>query len=340
MSISRRDFMLMGGGAVSGSALAAYYGLTKPPAAAIISENLPHYIDGNHPFPVLRPPYLQENVQLAAFLLAADGMQLTALCDQFLNVPANNRLQFTPLLDSVILTYAEMQISSLDERDRQVGKMNETEVGFWMLTQVSRRVGDVWVPDRLAWFMPYLFVDNGYAIAAGREVYGFNKMGAQFGKPERIQQPSVSVDVLGFKQFAPDAIAQMEPLLSITPTGGQAGDEWANWDDAKSDLQSSASLGDMTRLLNDNIPLVFLKQFRDAADSNAACYQSLIEAPMKIGTFRGGGRLSDGCQVTINQLESHPIAETLGLSLENGAVGAKTAVWMQLDFTLEAGTVI
>ena len=338
--ISRRDFMLMGSGAVGGGALAAYYGLTKPPIAPAAPENLPRYVDGNHPFPILRPPYLQENVQLAAFLLAADGARLTALCDQFLNAPANNRFQFTPLLDSTILTYAEMQISSLDERDRLVGKMNETEVGFWMLTLVSRRVGDVWIPDHLAWFMPYLFVDNGYAIAAGREVYGFNKMGARFDKPERIQQPSVSVDVLGFKQFAPDAIAQMEPLLSIAPAGGQAGNEWANWDEAKADLQSGASLGDVTRLLNDNIPLVFLKQFRDATDNGAACYQSLIEAPMKIGTFRGGGRLPDGCQVTINQLESHPIAETLGLEMVNGVVGAKTAVWMQLDFTLGLGAVI
>ncbi len=62
---------------------------------------------------------------------------------------------------------------------------NETEVGFWLLTLVSRRVGEMWVPDHLVWFMPYLFVDNGYAIMAGREVYGFNKMGAQFEKPER-----------------------------------------------------------------------------------------------------------------------------------------------------------
>ena len=338
--ISRRDFFLMGGGAVGGGALAAYYGLAKPPIAPAVPENLPRYVDGNHPFPILRPPYLQENVQLAAFLLAADGARLTALCDAYLNVPANNRLQFTPLLDSILLTYADMQISSLDKRDRQVGKMNETEIGFWMLTMVSRRVGDGWIPDHLAWFMPYLFVDNEYAIAAGREVYGFNKMGARFGKPEQIQRPLINMDVLGFKQFAPDAIAQMEPLLAITPPDGTAGSEWENWDEAKVDLQGIAGLGEITRLLNDNTPLVFLKQFRDAADSGAACYQSLIEAPMEVGTFRGGGWLPAGCQVTINQLESHPIAETLGLAMENGVVGVKTAVWMQFDFVLKTGVVI
>ena len=338
--ISRRDFFLMGGSAVGGGALAAYYGLTKPPVAVATPKNLPRYVDNNHPFPILRPPYLQENVQLAAFLLAADGARLTALCDQFLNIPANNRFQFAPLLDSILLTYAEMQISSLDERDRQVGKMNETEVGFWMLTLVSRRVGDVWVPDHLAWFMPYLFVDNSYAIAAGREVYGFNKMRARFDKPEHIQRPLISMDVLGFKQFAPDAVAQMEPLLSITPPDGQAGDAWANWDEAKADLQDIAGLGEITQLLNDNVPLVFLKQFRDAANSEAACYQSLIEAPMEVGTFRGGGWLPDGCRVTINPLASHPIAETMGLVVENGVMGVETAVWMQFDFVLRAGAVI
>ncbi len=335
--LSRRDFFLMGGSAIGGGALAAYYGLSKPPIAPPPSPDLPAYVDGNFPFPVLRPPYLQENVQLAAFLLSADGAQLTALCDQFLNVPANGKFQFTPLLDSVLLTYADMQISSLDERDRQVGKMNETEVGFWVLTLASRRVGDVWVPDHLAWFMPTLFVDNGYAIMAGREVYGFNKMGARFEKPERIQRPFINMSVLGFKQFAPDAIAQMEPLLSITPPAEAGGTDWQNWDEAKTELGDKSGLGELTRLLNDNVPLVFLKQFRDAENGRLACYQSLIEAPMEVGTFRGGGWLPAGCQLTINQLDSHPIADVLGLSLQNEVATAQTAVWMQFDFTLKSG---
>ena len=338
--ISRRDFFLMGGGAVGGGALAAYYGLTRPPITPAPAENLPRYIDGGHPFPILRPPYLQENVQLAAFLLAADGARLTALCDQFLNAPAPEQLKFTPLLNSIILTYADMQISSLDERDRRVGKMNETEVGFWLLTLVSRRVGDVWIPDHLAWFMPYLFVDNAYAIAAGREVYGFNKMGAWFEKAGEIKRPFIQMSVLGFKQFAPDAVAQVEPLLSIHAADGEAGKAWESWDEAKADLQNSTGLGDLTRLLNDNIPLVFLKQFRDAADSSAACYQSLIEAPMEVGAFRGGGWLPTGGVLTFNSLESHPVAESLGIVLEKGSVGIQTAVWMQFDFVLKAGAVI
>ncbi len=336
MPLSRRDFFLMGGSAVGGTALAAYYGLNKPPVTPSLPAISPPFIDGRHPFPILRPPYLQENVQLAAFFLPADGERLTALCDESLNAPAS-RFQFIPLLDSVLLTYAEMQISSGDERDRQVGKMNETEIGFWLLTLVSRRVGDIWIPDHLAWFMPALFVDNAYAIAAGREVYGFNKMAAQFEKPARIQEPNITMSVLGFKQFAPDAVAQMEPLLSITTPASAGNTRWQNWDEAKTELSSKSELGELTRLLNDAVPLLFLKQFRDAVDGRSACYQSLIEAPMEVGTFRGGGWLPPNSQVSINQLDSHPLTDLLGIAPENKV---KTAVWMQFDFTLKLGNVV
>ena len=36
-------------------------------------------------------------------------------------------------------------------------------------------------------------------------------------------------------------------------------------------------------LRNRQYPLVFLKQFRDVADSSRACYQAVAEAPVQIG---------------------------------------------------------
>jgi hypothetical protein len=59
-------------------------------------------------------------------------------------------------------------------------------------------------------------VNEGNSIATGREVYGFNKQAGEFSKPQEIYSPRFTADVLGFKQFAPDAIAQKERLLEVS----------------------------------------------------------------------------------------------------------------------------
>lgn len=70
------------------------------------------------------------------------------------------------------------------------------------------------------------------------------------------------------------------------------------------------------RVLSLTLPTVFLKQFRDAKAGTKACYQAIIEAEYTADDFQD-------CQlfltnppdvdITIKYLESHPIAQELGL---------------------------
>lgn len=311
-------------------------------------QALPDYADNGTGFPVFRGPYLQKDARLAAFLFHADMERLTALCQQRLNVSGAFPYRYVPVTSSVMLVYADMLVSSRDARDAQAGRIPETEASFWVLTAAMKKTrgGSVSVPHHLAWFLPSLLVDEGSAIATGREVYGFPKLAAQFQKPDEIQRPAFSADVLGFKAFGPQAVAQRERLLTFNAPSVAGPPPASDLDSIKGRMASElsrnmrAGLGSgplewATRFLNDRIPLVFLKQFRDAQDTRKACYQRLVEAPLQLEAFYEGGLLPGGYSLHLAHLDSHPLAQELGLQ-EAGQLSTLGA-WMRVDFTLGNG---
>ena len=344
-SLSRRDFFKLTSGVVGMSALSYYLGLRNQPGAGP-KDNSPDYIDLGFGLLVFRGPYLQKDAQLAAFLFPADLASLTALCDQTLNAIPNSPFEYIPLMSSLLVVYADMLVSSMDERDSRVGLIPETEVGFWLLTVAMQKTATGTLPHHLAWFIPYLLVDEGNAIATGREVYGFNKQAATFEKVQDIQSPRFSAEVLGFEHFAPEATARKERLLEISSAVAQSTlGQWNDWETAKSDL-SSMLLAQARSDLDDgiiaftaqaalgNIPLVFLKQFRDATQPQKACYQVIVEAPLQIQTFHNGGFFSQPGEMSLRPLESHPLIQRLGLK-ESQTSGM--GVWLKVDFTLGLG---
>ena len=211
---SRRSFLKWVSGTF-GIGTLAYYGLRQQPLQEMSLSSYPSYIDGGVGLPVFRGPYSLRNADIAALFFRADIKQLTKICDQYLNAPSHGHTHYIPLFPIVIVTFADMLISSMDERDSQVGYMPETEVGFWILTVAMRSVQGTYVPDHIAWFLPYLIVDNSYAIATGREVYGFNKLSGQFNKPQHIYQPEFDVDVFGFKKFGPTVKGKNGTLIRV-----------------------------------------------------------------------------------------------------------------------------
>ena len=197
----------------------------------------PDYADNGIGFPVFRGPYLQKDAHCAAFLFNADAERLTTLCDKTLNVSQTFRYRYIPFTSSVMLVFADMLVSSRDERDTQIGLIPETEVSFWVLTVAMQKTRGGYIPHHLAWFLPYLLVDEANAIATGREVFGFNKLAAQFQKPGQIQKPEFTADVLGFKQFGTDSIAC---ILGVTELFEK--DKWNMIvDETSSEFDQSAS---------------------------------------------------------------------------------------------------
>ncbi|MBN2002785.1 MAG: twin-arginine translocation signal domain-containing protein [Anaerolineae bacterium] len=347
-ALSRRRFLYAAGGAL-GAVLAGCRPPTPEPA-----PQLPDYVDDGRGVPVFRGPYLQSDARMAAFLLSADVAVLQSWCETLLNVPSDHAVDYVPFGPYALLVYADMQIQSLDSRDQKIGWMAETEVGVWVPLVRRKDVGGIKSPDHAAWLLPYLFVDNPYAIAAGREVYGFNKTWGQFEHPADIRRPEFALDVWGFDTFGLQVEGKPQRLLEVRALApnaeGNVPGEWTGWDAARSTLiqylfadwnpeETGTDAPWVDHL--EHMPLVFLKQFRDAEDSSKACYQAVVEAPLRIETFYGGGMLSDAYGLTLPPLASHPLADALGLQVDaDGVARALAAFWLHGDFVLESGMVL
>src|SRR5205814_1658396 len=86
-------------------------------------------------------------------------------------------------------------------------------------------------------------------------------------------------------------------------------------------------------LFHKEVPLVFLKQFRDAGSDGRAVYQAILETPSIVTRFKGI-RLMDEYQFTIvNQLDSYPLTTDLGLVDQKPLVSFK----LEMDFVLQEG---
>jgi hypothetical protein len=201
------------------------------------------------------------------------------------------------------------------------------------------------VPDHVAWFLPYIFLDNPQAMAAGREVYGLPKMLARFDKPAAIERPEFAMDVWGLERLGTEIRPQRLLQVRQKEAGEAQARPWSSWDEARAALvrlllrdADISAVGEMLDAHNLQVPLVFLKQFRDVADARRACYQALVEAPAQVQQFHGGGTIEGAYELTFSPLASHPLAQSLGLAVDgDGALQALAHFWLHLDFTLELG---
>ncbi|MEM8637302.1 MAG: hypothetical protein AAGG51_00590 [Cyanobacteria bacterium P01_G01_bin.54] len=101
------------------------------------------------------------------------------------------------------------------------------------------------------------------------------------------------------------------------------------------------------RVMSLALPTVFLKQFRDAKAGEDACYRGIVESEYVADKFQECKIFLTNptdIDVEIKYLESHPIAQELGLkpkSREEPEVfQGKFWLWAKSDFRLEAGKII
>lgn len=341
-NMGRRDFFKAAAGVLGISALSYFLGLRDRP----IPDDQPDYIDGGIGLPSFRGPFLQKDVQLAAFLYSAEMSSLTLLCDQTLNAVSSSPYKYVPLMPNVLLIYANMLVSSLDERDARVGSIPETEAGFWTLTVAMQKTSAGDVPHHLAWFLPTVLINESNSIATGREVYGFNKQAATFSLVADIQSPGFTADVLGFETFSPQAVAKNQRLLEMSISTSEQTQAPAQdmpslreyilellKKNIREDLDGS-TINFVAQALTENIPLVFLKQIRSASNPHKADYQKIVEAPFQISELFSGSVFDQLYKLIITRLDSHPLAAQLGLQPEQTtSLGA----WLKVDFILGPG---
>jgi hypothetical protein len=142
-------------------------------------------------------------------------------------------------------------------------------------------------------------------------------------------KPLFSVDALAAVQPDPAVQVVSRRIFTLQRTDGETTGNPATWTESGSafhDLMASIigpggvmlpgfneALSVLKLLGFGDMPLVFLKQFRDIADGSRACYQAITEAVATVTRFGGGGKLDGQYQLTIEPLVTHPIVQDLGL---------------------------
>jgi uncharacterized protein with NAD-binding domain and iron-sulfur cluster len=291
-----------------------------------------------------RPPFLHSRTRLRCFWLKGDPGRLKEICDRSFNLPSGGATDFRPLSSAVLLTFATIErIASTDHRDRELGWSSEIDVAFW-IPMVTRRDG----APRLAWTIPYIFVDNPFAMASGREIYGFPKTIGTFTFPDDVTvRAPYTVDAIGLALRSPETRAVSQRMFEVVPIGTTP-TSLLSFDAFRQTLLllgasdrgilsglSAGLTGFGAAIADGAVPIVLLRQLRDMTDPSRAAYQEIIEAPARVVRVHRGGLIPGGYEVRFRPSASHPIADDLGMNPNGEPVTG--AFWVDFDFVMDRG---
>jgi hypothetical protein len=307
----------------------------------MISQGLPQYVDRGGEL-VYQQPYIARGTRQYLFFFKGERQRLAQMFDYYFNRPSGGAIDIQPATEVVVLTLAHIDaIRSADPPHSQLGSgIEEWEIAFWTVGFDRSRKSVVFCT-------PYIFVDSGMAMAAGREVFGFPKQDGWFTVQRNGNLPPerVTLDVLSTVRFDPAVPFRRHRLVELSHTGPLTGTpvHWTTYQDAIHGLTAAVAqaLGRAEDLefvaktvAGRRAPIVFLKQFRDIAQPACACYQAITEAPVTITDFHGGGLLGN-YNSTISDLESEPLLRELGMP--SGTTRPLACAWIHYDFRLETG---
>lgn len=307
---------------------------------------------------VVRHPITCNRTKMFSWLIDADWEALVRICDQAFAEPSGGKVVVRPILPAVAVVSAEIQRGgSADSFDCNKGWAKERDLGFWIPVARGRLQddGDFEI-EQIGWYLPYLFIDSGAAVMLGRETYGFAKSLAICEMPDAAVQPSrFRVETQMLATFEKECEAKVEQLYLLERgDGGPLGAlETSIGSFGEMVVEASTKLvrhffgrshlpvptwqlaKNLYASLKDGlVPMFFLRQFRDVAHPEQACYQAIIEAACDITGWHGGGFMDEHV-LTIRDTASHPLRRDLGLPA--GPIETGFGFWAEFDFTVGLG---
>jgi hypothetical protein len=296
---------------------------------------------------------------LYGFILEGELEKIQALCRKVFHDPSGGATNYVPLSHYVMLTFGDIpKIIPKLEPFSTMGTTRERQVALWVLTAAVRQEGGVQIAERLAWFVPYMFVHNPISLAGGREIYGYAKNWGWIDMPWNKRRPNrFRLDTFGIETYNPRSQAEQVRLLEVTRERRRRrrkkGHTWRGLESAfgtitkvlegeaspEGDLLVLPGLKLAENLFHDfihrEVPQVFLKQFRSVENGLAASSQAIVEAPTQVERLDGFSFL-DRFSFDLHRVDSHPIADDLGLKSQD----ALLSFWLEMDFVLKDGSVI
>lgn len=293
-------------------------------------------------------------------MLEADQDALQRMIDHDLNVLVKPKgFSYRSILPRVMLAFFDFpRIISVNSPDSNLGYIQERDVSFWVPMVATRDDGkSLGAVEPFAWYTPFMFVDNAWACASGREIYGYDKEMATIESPRTSTDPAnFTVNTLVIERFRPESLATNQVLIELEREDSSIlGDLTALWGDmTESATEAWRLLSGMEgptqferlglatevfeKLASGQGSTVLLKQFLDSANPENTCFQELIQIQGSISNVRNAGPLPGHYQLKIHPCDSHPIAERLGLSSHQPRV--LEAFHLEMDLLLGLGTVI
>ncbi len=288
-----------------------------------MTQPLPSYIQNDDAW-VFPGPVALNGCTAQAFPFLADPLQLAALCASY-SIDGAAIVPWAPMV--IVFGCGSDDIRSLDPAYQTWGRLSEREVGVFVPVVVTKGL-EIFV----ALLCPYLFVDNGATLIAGREIYGLPKELATFppwplagGVPMPLVASSLALPAQG-------DLATMNPILEVSQLLPA--------------LSPPILPGDPRIVLTDlwnalvgggtSVSLIILKEFRAIEDGISACYRKLVRCRMEPNVTSISLDLGEW-KLNLPQYFFPTPAANLGVASGTITLASVTA---SLDFTLSLGTIV
>ncbi|MBV8593504.1 MAG: acetoacetate decarboxylase family protein [Caulobacteraceae bacterium] len=294
-----------------------------------------------HGATALAPPGVFTGARANFFAFDADTAAMQALVDRFLNAAAAGAVRYQALIPVAMASF--MDIDRCTSGTDVVGWLPGRETALWMILLESHP-GDP-LKDRLVFWAPYIFISYAIGMATGRESWGWPKTIADIAvAADNPAKPAFACVTTYFPTLAADTRGVTGPLYRIVP-GAPSGQSPTPWTSARAMIADLTSrfLGAVDGALVDRlglepvIPSVTLKQFRDTARPDQACYQAICDSPLVVTGFSGAAPDFDPYTLQITTCASHAIApDFLGRAGDPGVTTVPIHFSLSLDFDFQA----
>jgi hypothetical protein len=330
--------------------------LFSPPAITAPSTDNPPYIDYSNDY-IVPVPGKAADSWLYCFPIKGKYQQMQQIIDQRLNFsPLNKQVKYFPLSETMMMVFSDIRKGySLDTNYPKYGFLKEQAIQIFMpIAECTLNAKNEWVAQRILVYIPYILVDQPFNLSIGREEFGFAKAFGQFEIPTSPEKADhFNLNAFGFEHFNKDnpEFGKFHPFVNIKKINGDIPEgQWQThqhaWDHIKqyaSPEKGNFKIGlpflihEIRDLANKTLPMLFLKQFRDIAHPEKACYQAITEGNGITDKFYSGWLLGSEYEINITNLASFPICADLGL--EN-TILVKHPFWVHCDMRFDTGTVI
>lgn len=294
-------------------------------------------------------PALAHKADFTSWVFDADIAALQDFVDRSLNTAAG-RNRFKVLTPHVFLN--RLQATNLTSGVPSFGDegvMAETDVGFWLL--VARYDFGPEIPTGYGWFPAYLFVDEAYATACGREIWGFAKFSSTISAGADPLVGPFTVAAQAIARFAPGTPSTLLPLIGASSAAverrGFFGSLLEGFEtlaahlvgDAATALLDLAAKGHLTDGGVFLPHVYYLKQFRAADDPTEACYREVLQGALTLDQAYEFNFLHGSWTFELNDVDSLPFIRDLGLGTpRDGKLTVTSGIGFHaiVDFTVAA----